>query len=59
MTDLIDDLYIVVRVLTEDGYPSRYANSVANAIYKLERQADRIKELEGSLIQTDFECYCE
>lgn len=59
MSDLIDDLNIVMRVLMEDGYPSEYANTIANAIYTLERQAKRIKELEGSLIQTDFECYCE
>lgn len=59
MSDLIDELNIVVRVLIEDGYPSEYANSVANAIHILERQAARIKELEGALIQTDFECYCD
>lgn len=59
MSDLIDNLDIVVRVLTEDGYPSEYANSVANAIHIIERQADRIKELERSLIQADFECYCD
>lgn len=59
MSDLIDDLNIVMRVLIEDGYPSKYADNVANAIYTLERQADRIKELERSLIQTDFEYYCD
>lgn len=59
MSDLIENLDIVVRVLTEDGYPSEYASSVVTAIHILEQQANRIKELEGSLIQTDFECYCE
>lgn len=59
MSDLIDDLHIIMRVLMEDGYPFKYSNSIANAIRKLEEQATRIKELEGSLIQTDFECYCE
>ena len=59
MSDLIDNLDIVMRVLIEDGYPSEYADSVANAIYIIERQADRINELERSLIQTDFEYYCD
>lgn len=59
MSDLIDNLDIVVRVLIEDGYPSEYANSVVNAIHILEQQAKRIDELEGSLIQADFECYCD
>lgn len=59
MSDLIDDLNIVVRVLIEDGYPAKYAKSVTNAIYKLEEQADRIKEFERCLMQKDFECYCE
>lgn len=59
MSDLIYNLDIIVRVLTEDGYPSEYANSVVNAIHIIEQQADRIKELEGSLIQADFECYCD
>ena len=43
----------------EDAYPAKYAYSVSKAICKLEQQAARIKELERSLIQTDFECYCE
>lgn len=55
MSDLIDKLNTVVRVLIEDGYPAEYADSVANAIYMLERQAERIKELEDSLFQKDFE----
>lgn len=59
MTDLIDDLDIIARVLMEDGYPSKYANSVVNAICKLEQQADRIKELESCLITEDADCYCD
>lgn len=52
MSDLIDKLDIVVRVLIEDGYPSDYANSVQQAIFK-------IIELESHLEQADFDCYCE
>lgn len=59
MSDLIDDLNIVMRVLIEDGYPSNYADSVANAIYMLERQANRIKEFESSIVTDDVDCYCE
>lgn len=59
MSELIDSLNIVFRILTEDGYPSEYANTVANAIYTLERQEEKIKILESSLVQADFECYCE
>ena len=59
MSDLIDDLHDVMRILMEDAYPAKYAYSVSKAICTLEQQAARIKELEGSLIQTDFECYCE
>lgn len=59
MSDLIDKLDIVVRVLIEDGYPSEYADSVVNAICKLEQQAERIKELENSLDLEDADCYCE
>lgn len=59
MSDLIDDLHIVIRVLTEDGYPSKYADSIVKAIYTLEQQANRIKEFERSSIFEDAECYCE
>lgn len=59
MSDLIDNLYIVVRVLNEDGYPAKYANSVMDAIFKLEHQAKRIKELEGFSATDDADCYCE
>lgn len=52
MSNLIDDLNIVVRVLIEDGYPAKYANSVQQAI-------TRISELEGSLVLDDVDCYCE
>lgn len=59
MSDLIDDLHIVMRVLMEDGYPAKYANSVTKAICKLEQQADRIKILESSSVTEDADCYCE
>lgn len=59
MTDLIDSLNIVYRVLTEDGYPSKYADSVAEAMYTLERQEKRIMELESSSTTDDADCYCE
>lgn len=52
MSDLIDDLNIVVRVLIEDGYPSKYADSVQQAI-------TRISELERSSNYEDVDCYCE
>ena len=59
MSDLIDNLDIVVRVLTEDGYPSEYARSVVTAIHILEQQAKKIKELEGFSATDDADCYCE
>ena len=59
MSDLIDTLNIVMRVLIEDGYPSKYADSVADAIYKLEWQASKIKDLESYIITDDVDCYCE
>lgn len=59
MDNLIDDLYLVFKVLEEDGYPSEYANTVANAIHTLKEQSNRIKELEMSSPEPDFDCYCE
>ena len=59
MSDLIDTLNIVMRVLIEDGYPSKYADSVAKAIYKLEWQTSKIKDLESYIITDDVDCYCE
>lgn len=59
MSDLIDDLHIIVRVLTEDGYPSKYADSIVNAINTLKQQTNRIKELEGYSILEDVDCFCE
>lgn len=59
MSDLIENLDIVVRVLIEDGYPSKYADSVAEAMYTLERQEKRIIELESSSTTDDADCYCE
>lgn len=59
MSDLIDDLHIIVRVLMEDGYPSKYADSIVKAIYTLEQQAQKIKEFERSSIFEDADCYCD
>lgn len=59
MSDLIDDLYIIMRVLMEDGYPSKYVNSIAKAIYTLEQQAQKIKDIERYSNFEDADCYCE
>lgn len=52
MSDLIDELHIVMRVLTEDGYPSKYVDSVQQAI-------NRLKNLENTFVLEDVDCYCE